>query len=225
MLSHRHKTIFVHIPKCAGQSVETAFLADEGLTWENRAPLLLRYNPDPALGPPRLAHLLASDYVARGHVDQAMFDAFFKFAIVRDPWSRAVSLYRHLQLNMPFASFVTKWLPSQFSSQGDQFWFVRPQADFLYQDGKLLVDLIVRFEKLADEFPAAAVRAGLRTPLPRVNASKGAPKKKTGGLLAKVWNRHETREDWRSYYSGDLAEKIGLLYAADAKAFGYARPL
>ncbi|MCU0790778.1 MAG: sulfotransferase family protein [Nitratireductor sp.] len=224
MYSARHRTIFVHIPKCAGQSVETAFLADEGLTWENRAPLLLRFNPDPRLGPPRLAHLLASDYVARGHVDQATFDACFKFAIVRDPWSRAVSLYRHLQLNMPFSAFVTKWLPAQFSGPGDQFWFVRPQADFLYTDGKLLVDMIVPFENLAAAFPAAAERAGLRTPLPRVNTSKGAPKKKTGGLLGKVWNRHESRDDWRSYYTGDLADRIGALYAADASAFGYSSP-
>src|SRR4051794_30841719 len=105
MLSHQHQTIFIHISKCAGQSVENAFLADVGLTWETRAPLLLRANGDPRLGPPRLAHLPAADYVACGHVDAQTFERYFKFAIVRDPWSRAISLYRHLQLNMPFAGF------------------------------------------------------------------------------------------------------------------------
>ena len=224
MLSHQHKTIFVHIPKCAGQSVESAFLTDVGLTWETRAPLLLRANDDPRLGPPRLAHLLAADYVRCGHVDAQVFERYFKFAIVRDPWSRAVSLYRHLQLNMPFAGFVSHWLPRQFAGRGDQFWFVRPQADFLYGEGKLLVDQIVRFENLASEFPAAAQRAGLKSPLPRVNASANAPRKKTGGLLAKVWKRHENHEDWRAYSTPALREAIGALYAEDAKLLGYEPP-
>jgi len=224
MFSHQHKTIFVHIPKCAGQSVENAFLADVGLTWETRAPLLLRANDDPARGPPRLAHLLAADYVRCGHVDAQTFESCFKFAIIRDPWSRAVSLYRHLQPNMPFAGFVSNWLPQQFAGKGDQFWFVRPQTDFLYDGGKLLVNQIVRFENLAGEFPVAAARAGLKTPLPRVNASANAPKKKTGGLLAKVWNRHERHDDWRAYYTPALTEAIGHLYAGDAERLEYKRP-
>jgi hypothetical protein len=222
MLSHQHKTLFVHIPKCAGQSVEHAFLADVGLTWETRAPLLLRANDDPRLGPPRLAHLLAADYVRCGHVDAQTFDNYFKFAIVRDPWSRAVSLYRHLQLNMPFASFVSTWLPQQFAGKGDQFWFVRPQADYLYSDGKLLVDEVVRFENLASEFPAIAQRAGLNSPLPRVNASAHAPKKKTGGLLGKLWDRHEKHDDWREYYTPALKDTIGRLYEQDVELLGYA---
>ena len=46
MISHKHKTIFVHIPKTGGQSVESVFIEDEGLTWDTRAPLLLRRNDD-----------------------------------------------------------------------------------------------------------------------------------------------------------------------------------
>ena len=33
MISFPHKTIFIHIPKCAGQSVEETFLNDIGLDW------------------------------------------------------------------------------------------------------------------------------------------------------------------------------------------------
>jgi len=42
MISHKHKTVFVHIPKVAGQSVEQMYLADLGLNWSERAVLLLR---------------------------------------------------------------------------------------------------------------------------------------------------------------------------------------
>jgi hypothetical protein len=44
MISYKRKCVFVHIPKCAGQSIESVFDNDAGLTWENRAPFLLRPN-------------------------------------------------------------------------------------------------------------------------------------------------------------------------------------
>ena len=42
MISKAHKTIFVHIPKVAGQSIETMFLNDLNLKWDERSKLLLR---------------------------------------------------------------------------------------------------------------------------------------------------------------------------------------
>jgi len=65
LISHHDKCLFVHVPKCAGQSVEMFFLDRIGLDWERRAPLLLRPNDVPALGPPRLAHLKAAEYVEK----------------------------------------------------------------------------------------------------------------------------------------------------------------
>ena len=44
MISHNHEYVFVHIPKCGGQSIEHVFLNDLGLEWHNRSPLLLRPN-------------------------------------------------------------------------------------------------------------------------------------------------------------------------------------
>ena len=46
MLSHQHKTIFIHVPKTAGQSIETLFLDDLGLKWDQRGSLLLRRSTD-----------------------------------------------------------------------------------------------------------------------------------------------------------------------------------
>jgi hypothetical protein len=60
MISHKRKCVFVHIPKCAGQSIESVFVNDAGLTWEDRAPLLLRPNANNRVGLPFLAHLTYS---------------------------------------------------------------------------------------------------------------------------------------------------------------------
>ena len=51
MLSHQHKKIFIHMPKTAGQSIETLFLDDLGLKWDQRGSLLLSRNTNRTLGP------------------------------------------------------------------------------------------------------------------------------------------------------------------------------
>lgn len=221
MLSHHHRTIFVHVPKCAGQSVECAFLADLGLTWETRAPLLLRANDQADLGPPRLAHLPARDYTRLRYVPAEMFAAYYRFAIVRNPWARAVSLYRHLGLDRSFRDFVGRWLPDEFDRRewNGGFWFVRPQVDYLYDGDELLVQDVVRFENLALEFPRIAAASGLRSPLPHVNRSGTESR----GRRRWRWrpSRHEAHASWRDYHTVETIAAIGRIYAADAAKLGY----
>ncbi len=245
MISHFHRTVFVHIPKCAGQSVETAFLDELGLSWETRAPLLLRENGQPALGPPRLAHLLARDYVRLHYLSQDLFDGYFKFAVVRDPWSRAASFYRYLDLNMSFADFVTLWLPEQLAG-GERHWFLRPQADYLFPEGgpaagPMLVDALVRFERIGEDFAAIMDRAALHTPLPHVNRSHGTEAARPRSALEKLRGlasmpadarmrrirarlekqRRDPPGPWRQLYTPALAAEVARLYADDVAALGY----
>ncbi len=235
MISDRHRAIFVHIPKCAGQSVEMAFLSDNGLSWETRAPLLLRPNPDPARGPPRLAHLTAADYVACGHVSPKTFADYFTFSVVRDPWARAVSLYRHLAPNISFRDFAMRWLPEQLAAPGEapSFWFVRQQADFVTQGERVVVNDILRFETLKEEFGRVVAATGLRSPLPHANRSEARTNPdierkpslvKRLGLAAKAAvtpQRFETRARWQDFYGPETAAQIGRLYSADVAWFGY----
>jgi len=231
MLSHHHKTIFVHIPKCAGQSVETAFLFDLGLNWETRAPLLLRYNDMPQLGPPRLAHLTARDYVRCRYVPEGMFNSYYRFSIVRNPWSRTVALYRHLNFNMPFRGFVSEWLADQLAKgeMAEKYWFVRPQMEFVKDRDQLLVNDIIRFENLTEEFGRVATAAGLKTALPHVNksADRRSPEstglRRISGYVAPLLrpSRRETYGHWKEYYGGDTAELVMRLYEADVIGFGY----
>ena len=90
MLDRKHNTIFVHVPKAAGQSVEKVFIERNGLTWSKRGPLLLRENDDPSVGPERLAHLTAAEYYELGHVTREEFDRMYKFAFVRKEMYRSL---------------------------------------------------------------------------------------------------------------------------------------
>lgn len=232
MLSHYHRTIFVHIPKCAGQSVEMAYLNDMGLTWDTRAPLLLRPNDRPELGPQRLAHLIAGDYVRCCYIPQEMFESYFRFTVVRDPWSRAVSLYKHLDLNMPFRGFVTDWLPEQFARQDwkGHFWFLRPQTDYVIKDGQMMVQKVLRLEQLSDDFGRVAEASNLSSPLPHVNRSSERVSRRPRSLyrhlrLKLTADRRDRHDLWTDYYDAETLEGIGQLYAADIEAFDYKSPV
>jgi len=86
VISRHHKTVFVHVPKYGGQSIEIMFLEGLSLDWETRAPLLLRPNNVTAIGPLRLAHLLASEYVRFKYFSDDHLKEYYKFSYVRNPY-------------------------------------------------------------------------------------------------------------------------------------------
>jgi hypothetical protein len=175
MFSERFNTIFVHIPKTAGQSIEQVFLEKHGLDWEQREPLLLRANKEPRRGPERLAHLYAREYVECGHVPAAVFSGAFKFAVVRNPYDRLLSeyYYRSPRTRKNFRDFVES-LSTDESERSDLSRHVAPQNRFvLGRDGELLVDAILRFESLAQDFRGVSQRVfGEVIDLPHRNRSE-----------------------------------------------------
>jgi hypothetical protein len=215
LISHHDKCVFVHVPKCAGQSVEQFFLRRIGLDWERRAPLLLRPNDVPALGPPRLAHLKAGEYVAKKWMTPEQFDGYFKFTFVRNPWDRTASFYRFLGYDRfcSFPTFVARHLPRKMESKA---WFLCPQADYLYgADDALLVDFVGRFETLAADFAAICERMGIEDRrLPHVNDSQ----KKRPGLLSRLRRR---ARPYREMYDARSRQTVASLYSSDVDRFGY----
>ena len=205
MISHPHRTVFVHIPKCGGQSLEAAFLADLGLTWRARAPLLLMPNKRPELGPPRLAHLLARQYVAHHWLSAELWAAYFTFALARDPFARVLSMYNYSRHPGSVSSYVASVLVPAFragETVDGQYYFVRPQVDFIADAaGRQLVDRVYRLEELAAGLAEIRDRAGLRAEVPHANRSV---------------RRAETGD----FSPHDIAT-IRALYAADFDWFGY----
>ena len=231
MICGDYRCLFVHVPKTAGMSIEDVFLRLVGLTWKTRAPLLLGRNDDPRLGPPRLEHLKAGEYVAGGHLTAEQFESYFKFSFVRNPWDRMVSEYKYrgYPVKVDFKTYLFKHLPPP--GWTDAYRHIIPQHDFLYDEaGRLLVDFVGRYESLQADFDRVCARLGIPlAPLPRVNRSLDEARPNTLRKLRKrlrraiwSWERKHTFPDYTEYYDEESREFVGRLFRKDVESFNYA---
>ena len=154
MISHKHQCIFIHIPKTAGMSIEDAFLRSLNLRfYKGQCPaLLLSYNQDFKIGPPSLAHLKPAEYVAHSYLSQDLFNSYFKFTFIRNPWARVVSIYRYFKYHrmLTFEDFMEHRFPQLWEERYD---FVMPQVKFIFdEEGNRLVDFVGKFENLKSDF-------------------------------------------------------------------------
>jgi hypothetical protein len=211
-------------------SIEHVFLRLLGLTWETRGPLLLRANDDPRLGPPRLAHLTAGEYVACGYLTARQFESYFKFSFVRNPWDRIVSEYKYrgYPVKIDFKTYLFKHLPAP--GWTDTYCHIIPQYDFLHDaGGKALVDFVGRYERVQEDFDAVCTRLGIApTPLPRVNRSLDDAGPTTFRELRKRLRRairsrerEHTFPSYTEYYDDESREYVGSMFRKDVEAFNY----
>lgn len=232
MICHHYKCVFIHIPKTAGQSIESVFLSQLGLRWATRAPLLLRYNDQPELGPPMLAHMKAIDYERYRYISAEQFDEYFKFSFVRNPWDRVVSFYKYLRMYRELLDFKT-FLFKKFQNTiwKDQYWFIAPQSNFLCdENGDMVVDFVGRFENLQTDFHHVCENIGLPAlDLPHVNRPGKKPRNASvtvGRLAKRVLYLTRGRfipsfESYRGYYDNESRELVGSLYDRDIALFDF----
>jgi hypothetical protein len=230
VICHPYRCLFVHVPKTAGMSIEHVFVRLVGLSWETRAPLLLRANDDPVLGPPRLAHLKAGEYLTCGYLSPQQFESYFKFSFVRNPWDRIVSEYKYrgYPVKIDFKTYLLNYLPAP--GWTDTYCHIVPQYDFLHdREGKCLVDFVGRYENLQTDFDSVCARLGIvRTPLPRVNrslddAGPASFRELRKRLRRAIWTRERqhTFGSYPEYYDDESREFVGRMFRKDVEAFNY----
>ena len=201
MLNHRHRCIYVHIPKTAGNSINRIF----GVAWENHKDLR-RY---------------------REEMTAEQFASYFKFAVVRNPWDRLLSDYNYQRKKSRpaetklglftvardvrvFRDWVTTVLgnPHQFSpeswggevSPGLHRW--SPQVDWISLERKIAVDRVLRIENLGQSFPTLC--AALQLPPQRLPHRN---------------RRLHWHYSW--YYDPITRDIVGDYYRRDIETFGY----
>jgi hypothetical protein len=236
MLCHQYKCLFVHIPKTAGQSIEAYFQRRLELPEASRDELLLGKNTDPALGPPRLSHLKAREYLAGGYISPEAFAGYYKFGFVRNPWDRLVSFYKYRghAHRYDFKTFVFKHMPKPGWS--NDYCHVTPQYEFLYDaEGQRMVEFVGKFEHLQRDFDQVCEALGLPAgKLPHVNKSlhehtvwsvlRGERRKIVRNLkriLRSGRMARNTFPHYSQYYDAEAREFVAELYAKDIAAFDY----
>ena len=221
MIFHKLKTVFVHIPKTGGQSIEHYFYVLNGNSKED---LLLEKNHNPEKGPYQLSHLRAHEYAECGHLSQNQYQSYFSFAFVRNPWTRLVSEYLHKKLDnkYSFKQFIFDAFPEQ-DDYSDAYRHVIPQTDYLINaDGEMIVDFVGRFENLQQDFEVVCKRLDLEdTQLPHRNSTSSLRRTIERKLRHLFVGRDRVKRDYRDYYDQETVDRIAQLYSSDIKMFGY----
>ena len=227
MISHKHKCIFVHIPKAAGTSIEMVFLDDLKLDMDNRHSLFLGASTNKKLGPRRISHLMAREYVEQHYISQELYNQYYKFAFVREPKSRLFSTYKFLQFNevMSFDDFINFKLDELLATPKFDF-FLKSSYDYLYDsNGNCLVDFIGKFENLKQDFEKVRnelIFINTEGKLKHHNKTVNDNKAMINSFFKKIKNYKTSFNKTNSTELSDNAErKILQLYKNDYIFFSY----
>jgi hypothetical protein len=206
LISTELRCVFVHVQKTGGVSVERALLAlDPSARTRFDADRHGRHAPAREL---------------RTLLSPGEWDAAFKFAIVRNPFSRLVSWYHHC-VQRPENRFhhdVAAKCPEfrDFVLRRDFYGWRRTernQVDYVSDEaGDRIVDAVGRFESLAADFEDIYRRIRERHPDPaRLPATHGLPH-----------TNRSSHRDHRGYYDDATRAVVEERFARDLAAFGYA---
>lgn len=157
MIDHKNQIIFIHIPKCAGSSIEY-FFGVKPFDWQTP-------NYETLTGwcgkrKIHLHHATPKELLETNLIDETTWNTYTKFTVVRNPWDRALSDYvwlnRFNTINCSFKDFLLKRgkLSKILTDKEDKSYrgdHLYPQVDFLKIEDELVIDSVIRFENLRTE--------------------------------------------------------------------------
>ena len=198
MISFQKRFLFVHIPKTAGNSIQSVlrdYSEDQIVALRSEQDGIERFglrNPNYKIK----KHSTLDEY--RAALGEDRFRRLYKFTCVRNPWDRMVSYY---------------FRPTQHIGELDRKEFRKviskalSVADYLRldkgdDDPFANVDYIIRFERLADDFRSVCAILGIPpVSLPQYNRS--------------------SRVHYSKYYDDKLRELVRKRFAGEIERFDY----
>ena len=198
MISFQKRFLFIHIPKTAGNSIQSVlrdYSEDQLVALRKEQDGIERFglrNPNYKIR----KHSTLREY--RDTLGDERFRKLYRFTCVRNPWDRMVSYY---------------FTPTQSAESWDRKKFhgiiskVVSIADYLRlneneEDPFANVNYIMRFENLADDFQTLCKQL------------------KISPATLRQYNR-STREHYSRYYDRELREFVRTRFAAEIERFGY----
>jgi hypothetical protein len=202
--------VFVWVPKCAGTSLWRTIVGCDRPFFRSPQDVQDLF---PQRGTVTFGHQSYTQLVDKGLVSRDFDQRAFKFAFVRNPFDRTVSLFhylkttRHLHENTSFRTFCYLIRDRAFRSVGlfNHLGLSQcsPQSDWLVDSqGKLFVEFIGRFETMQEDYERLMRRLGLpAASLTHLNKTK--------------------RERYIDYYDDECREIVATCYRDDLERFDY----
>lgn len=225
MISHKHKCIFIHIPKCAGTSIEYALGHYDGFTGKRsgqdhrtvrglESPLPYNFIFSNKSNLISFLKRLKSKFIKRKNLNNNLilnsneYKAYFKFTIVRNPWARVYSAYKNIMRDeihmkkrgitsdLQFDDFVKNYAATDSLTV--------PAIEYLKNyKGHVDMDYIGRFENLEIDFQNICKKIKI------TNIS----------LPHKI--KAKNKEDYKDFYNKQTINLVNEIYKEDIKLFGY----
>lgn len=193
---HKWRTVFVQIPKNASSSIHKLLENQTDVNHNHRTYIDVLSEHDPEL-----------------------IESYYSFAICRNPYDRFVSAYEYMKQNSggdwnpTFEEAVNDFYTrgTHFYTTEDVVWW--PQHRFVTIKGILLVDDIIKYESLNQEWPNIVDKISNVLPSSFSKPSIMLPRENV------TYIREE--RNWEEYYTDELKEKVHALYKKDFDLFKY----
>ena len=203
MVIHNYKTIFFHVPKVAGYTIEQYLLPgrrdykvfDKNIIFGLKEGLMTQH--------------ITYNSITK-YIDEETLNKYYKFAFFRNTWDRLCSAFCYMEPHYieRFGSFencIKNACKVAKNNDYQEGWHFCKQTDYLFdKNGNVVLDFVGQYSNLDEEFKTVCEKVGAPIqPLRKLNISKSK-------------TRH-----YREYYTEEIKQLVYETYKEEIDYFKY----